>query len=139
MEFGHFNGGDENDDDDDEQNRYRHLDVSTLDLSYVDLDDLFTGAARYVTKWNESVTCLVHYDYHWFTIIITAFFLTSKRRWFRPVSRENLRLLMEDELFIYINYHVVPYLRTVLSRNQSENFFYFFYFLHGFSLYCLFD
>ena len=45
MEFGHFGDGND-DDDDDEQSRYRHLNVETLNLSFIDLDDLFTGTAR---------------------------------------------------------------------------------------------
>lgn len=44
---------------------------------------------------------------------------SSKQRWWRAPNQENIRFLPQQELFIYINYHLLPHLRRVFSTGQN--------------------
>lgn len=44
---------------------------------------------------------------------------SSKRRYTREPGQENIRLVIESELYCYVNFHVIPYLRTLLARRQN--------------------
>ena len=49
-------------------------------------------------------------------------------RFFRDRAQEHLRFLFSEEFFLYLTWFIIPYVRTIIQRDQSKNTFFFFFF-----------
>lgn len=45
--------------------------------------------------------------------------VSSKRRFTRQEGEEHKRFLPQQELFLYVNYHIVPHIRQLLASGQN--------------------
>ena len=49
-------------------------------------------------------------------------------RYFRDSSQDHLRMLFQEEFFVYLSFYVVPFLRSIVFRGESKSFHSFFFF-----------
>ena len=54
--------------------------------------------------------------------------VASKMRYFRDSSQDHLRMLFQEEFFVYLSFYVVPFLRSIVFRGQSKSYLFSFFF-----------
>ena len=72
---------------------------------------------------NESMNQMNQWMNQWINAYMHDFFLAtgtgSKRRFTRMDHVNHLRFLYQTEIYLYVNFYFIPYLRDLFSRGQN--------------------